>query len=183
LKAVLATIVTRAVELTQADGGAIYSYDPSERVFRLAEAHGLDEALVQAIRSTRIDDVESQMGEAARQHGPVVIADLAELSDTPIRDRTRAARFNSALVVPLIGPDGILGALVVQRKAKGAFPAGTVGLMQTFAHQSVLAMHNAQLFHEVEEKGRQLAIANEHKSQFFANMSHELRTPLTAVLG
>jgi signal transduction histidine kinase len=44
-------------------------------------------------------------------------------------------------------------------------------------------MHNAQLFHEVEEKGEQLAIANEHKSQFFANMSHELRTPLNAVLG
>ncbi len=32
-------------------------------------------------------------------------------------------------------------------------------------------------------RGEQLAIANEHKSQFFANMSHELRTPLNAVLG
>jgi signal transduction histidine kinase len=183
VKAVLATIVTRAVELAQADGGAIYSYDPSERLFRLAEAHGLDEALVQAIRSTRIDEVESQMGEAARHHEPVLIPDLAEMPNTPIRDITRAAGFNSALVVPLIGPERILGALVVQRKARGAFPANTVGLMQTFAHQSVLAMHNAQLFHEVEEKGQQLAIANEHKSQFFANMSHELRTPLNAVLG
>jgi signal transduction histidine kinase len=55
--------------------------------------------------------------------------------------------------------------------------------MQSFAHQCVLAMNNAYLFHEVEEKGRQLAIASEHKSQFFANMSHELRTPLNAVLG
>ena len=55
--------------------------------------------------------------------------------------------------------------------------------MQTFAHQSVLAMNNARLFREVEQKGQQLAIANEHKSQFFANMSHELRTPLNAVLG
>jgi signal transduction histidine kinase len=55
--------------------------------------------------------------------------------------------------------------------------------MQIFADQSVLAMHNARLFKDVEEKGRQLAIASEHKSQFFANMSHELRTPLNAVLG
>jgi signal transduction histidine kinase len=47
----------------------------------------------------------------------------------------------------------------------------------------VLAMHNARLFNRVEEKGRQLAMVSEHKSQFFANMSHELRTPLNAVLG
>ena len=183
VKDVLATIVTRAVELAQADGGAIYSYDPDERVFRLAEAHGLHESLVQAIRTTRIEAADSLMGEAARRHEPLVIPDLAAIPNFPLRDVTLAGGFNSALVVPLVGPEGILGALVVQRKASGAFPANTVGLMQTFAHQSVLAMHNAQLFHEVEEKGEQLAIANEHKSQFFANMSHELRTPLNAVLG
>jgi signal transduction histidine kinase len=55
--------------------------------------------------------------------------------------------------------------------------------MQTFAHQSYLAMHNAELFREIEERGSQLELANQHKSQFFANMSHELRTPLNAVLG
>jgi signal transduction histidine kinase len=44
-------------------------------------------------------------------------------------------------------------------------------------------MKNAQLFREVDQKGRELAIASEHKSQFVANMSHELRTPLNAVLG
>jgi signal transduction histidine kinase len=47
----------------------------------------------------------------------------------------------------------------------------------------VLAMNNARLFREVEQTGQQLAIANQHKSQFFANMSHELRTPLNSVLG
>jgi signal transduction histidine kinase len=36
---------------------------------------------------------------------------------------------------------------------------------------------------EIENKGRQLALASQHKSQFLANMSHELRTPLNAILG
>jgi signal transduction histidine kinase/CheY-like chemotaxis protein len=36
---------------------------------------------------------------------------------------------------------------------------------------------------EIEEKGRQLAEASQHKSQFLANMSHELRTPLNAIIG
>ena len=96
---------------------------------------------------------------------------------------TLAAGFNSVLVIPLLGQDVIVGALVLQRRAAGDFPERTVGLMQTFAHQSVLAMSNAERFLEVDQKGRGLAIASEHKSQFIANMNHELRTPLNAVLG
>jgi signal transduction histidine kinase len=72
---------------------------------------------------------------------------------------------------------------VVRRKAPGDFSKNTVDLLQTFAAQSVLAIQNARLFHEIEEKGHQLAEASQHKSQFLANMSHELRTPLNAIIG
>jgi signal transduction histidine kinase len=47
----------------------------------------------------------------------------------------------------------------------------------------VLAIHNARLFREIEDKGREIEIASKHKSEFLANMSHELRTPLNAILG
>ena len=55
--------------------------------------------------------------------------------------------------------------------------------MQTFATQSVLAIQNARLFREIEDKSRQLEVASQHKSEFLANMSHELRTPLNAIIG
>ena len=73
--------------------------------------------------------------------------------------------------------------LVVRRRTPGAFAPNTIDLMKTFAAQSALAIQNARLFHEIEEKSRQLAEASQHKSQFLANMSHELRTPLNAILG
>ena len=36
---------------------------------------------------------------------------------------------------------------------------------------------------EIAEKGQQLEVASQLKSQFLANMSHELRTPLNAIIG
>jgi signal transduction histidine kinase len=71
----------------------------------------------------------------------------------------------------------------VRRTDPGEFARQTTELLQTFAVQSVLAIQNARLFHEIEAKSQELAVASQHKSQFLANMSHELRTPLNAILG
>jgi signal transduction histidine kinase len=87
------------------------------------------------------------------------------------------------IFIPLLGADRIVGALVVRRKAAGEVPKSTIDLLQTFAAQSVLAIQNAHLFHEIRVKSHELEVASQHKSQFLANMSHELRTPLNAILG
>ncbi|WP_245276348.1 sensor histidine kinase [Methylocapsa aurea] len=183
LNEVLATILTRAVELAEADGGAIYSFDRERNCFHLAEAHGLDPSFVSALREVKLTRLEGLLGEVAQHGRAVQIPEIKEVDGFPLKAATLAAGFRSALVVPLIGSDGVLGALLVESRAPGRFAANKIGLMQTFAHQSVLAMHNARLFRQVEENGRQLAIASEHQSRFFANMSHELRTPLNAILG
>ena len=83
------------------------------------------------------------------------------------------------LAVPLLREDHLIGGLTVLRKMPGQFPRETIELLQTFATQSALAIQNARLFREIEDKSRQLEVASQHKSEFLANMSHELRRPST----
>jgi len=114
---------------------------------------------------------------------PQQIADLRQEPSTRLNETILRAGYRARLLVPLVAPDGVVGALVVRRREPGEFPKATIDLMQTFAAQSVLAIQNARLFSEIGEKSRQLEVASQHKSQFLANMSHELRTPLNAILG
>src|SRR5260370_21970374 len=83
----------------------------------------------------------------------------------------------------LLRPREIIGLLVVRRKQPGEFSKSTIDLLGTFADQSALAIQNARLFRDIEEKSKQLEQASQHKSQFLANMRHELRTPLNAIIG
>jgi len=93
------------------------------------------------------------------------------------------AGYRALLAVPLVCEEHLIGGLTVIRRATGAFSPETVELLQTFATQSSLAIHNARLFREIEDKSHQLEVTSQHKSEFLANMSHELRTPLNAIIG
>jgi signal transduction histidine kinase len=77
----------------------------------------------------------------------------------------------------------VVGNIEIFRSEVRPFTQSEIDLVSTFANQAVIAIENVRLFNEIQDKSRQLEIANQHKSEFLANMSHELRTPLNAVIG
>jgi signal transduction histidine kinase len=184
LETVLSTIVAKAVQLSGTDAGAIYVYEEAAREFRLRATYGMAPALIDALTHTYIGVDEPNVALVLAKREPVQVADLREEAVSEINEITLRAGYRARLLTPLIrGDDDVVGLLVVRRRTPGAFAKNTIDLLKTFAAQSVLAIQNARLFHEIEDKSRQLEIASKHKSQFLANMSHELRTPLNAILG
>jgi GAF domain-containing protein len=185
LETVLSTIVSRATQLTGMDGGSIYEYDEAREEFQLHTADKLPDELVAALRATPMRKGEGALGRMALTGEPVEIRDIRDEAayQSRVRDLLVHAGFRSLLAVPLVRDSHILGGIAVNRSAPGAFSPEVVALLQTFAAQSALAIQNARLFRELEEKSRQLETASRHKSEFLANMSHELRTPLNAIIG
>jgi signal transduction histidine kinase len=142
----------------------------------------MSDDMVAAVRNMHAE-ISAAVGLLTETHEPSETADLRDLPATAVNEVILRAGYRARLLVPLVRSGKVVGALAVRRKAPGEFPANTVELLKTFAAQSVLAIQNARLFAEIEDKSRQLAEASQHKSQFLANMSHELRTPLNAILG
>jgi signal transduction histidine kinase/CheY-like chemotaxis protein len=183
LQQVLVTIVTHAVQLSGAKEGTIYEYDEASEIFEPRANYGASDTMIAALRESKIRIGDTTVGRCAEVRAPVQLPDVETGPGYRLRELLLSEDVRSVLAVPLLRDDRVIGALVIRRREAGEFPQPVVDLLQTLAAQSVLAIHNARLFREIQDKGEELRAASQHKSQFLANMSHELRTPLNAIIG
>ncbi len=185
LETVLQTICVRAAQLAGADTCTVSEYDEAVEEFHQRATHNLDDEVAALARRMPTRKGEGVQGRMAVTRQPVQIPDIAaaDAYHGPFREVLLRAGTRAVLAIPLLREDHLVGSLTVNKKTPGEFSPETVDLLKTFATQSAIAIQNARLFREIEDKSRQLETASKHKSQFLANMSHELRTPLNAILG
>ncbi len=146
--------------------------------------HGPNEAQMRALYPLP-QDASSGSGRCIAEGRALQFADTDDAGRVPAAVARGAAiiGFRSIAFAPLVAEGVPIGTLWVGRREPVAFDDQQMALLRSFADQAVIAIQNARLFHELDDKTRQLEAANRHKSEFLANMSHELRTPLNAIIG
>jgi signal transduction histidine kinase len=185
LDTVLTTILTQANKLAGTQAGQIFDYDEASEELRPRAMSGFAQEASDVLRRNPLRKGEGVTGQAVMKRQPVQVPDISV--ESTYQGRTRdlmiESGYRAVLAVPLIREDEVMGVLTIVRRTPGEFSQQVIDLLTTFASQSALAIQNARLFLEIEQKSRELQVASQHKSQFLANMSHELRTPLNAILG
>jgi signal transduction histidine kinase len=153
-------------------------------MIHLGAHHGPARTQIERIFPFPVDE-SSATGTTIVRGSIVHYPDVDGGEDVPPRAREgwQIMGIKAAIGAPMLWEGKGIGSILVGRDYPGPFSDKDIALLRTFADQAVIAIQNARLFREIQDKSRQLETANKHKSEFLANMSHELRTPLNAIIG
>ncbi len=109
--------------------------------------------------------IRGYMGGRAILSGKVEhIADYEQDPEYVHKDVTRMMHLRSAVAVPMLRDGAAIGAILLDRTQSGYYSERQVQLLQTFADQAVIAIENARLFEEVQQRNRELTEALEQQT-------------------
>ncbi len=155
-------LAERAVRLTEAGYGMVFSFDGEW--IRVVSASGVNAQGMDAARSAfpmHAGD-ESVTAQAIRDAAVKNVPDLLALATVLPKMQLVAdvTGYRSVLSVPMIRDGRPIGAISVMRPDVGAFDQPEVELLSTFADQAVIAIENVRLFNETQRSlERQTATA------------------------
>jgi signal transduction histidine kinase len=176
-------ILDSAKRLCRADMGSLRLFEESG--LRLVAVRG-DPLLVNQVWSSfPVLDKESFLGRLATSRLPAHIPDLTALEGDHRDDLWVAAakaRYRTALFVPLLKDNEIVGVISLGRTRVQPFTDKQISLFTDFAAQASIALESTRRERQYREMQSELAHANRVATmgQLTASIAHEIKQPITA---
>lgn len=167
---VLKLILQYAVELLQGRAGIVALVEPGDS-YQIRATFGVARSLP--------ENLQPMLANAGS------VREAASLLERNLVHLVQQAGMGQLEVVwlPLNVGAEVLGNLYILRVRGGEFTSDARMVLQSFANQAAIAVHNAQLYTQLEHEKRRLNQADEMKSTFISAVSHELKTPVAIIKG
>src|SRR6267142_439701 len=185
LQPVFDAILDSATRLCRADMGSLRLFEESG--LRLVAVRGDPFVVSQARSSFPVLDRESFLGRLATSRSPTHIPDLTALEGDHRDDlwvTAAKARYRTALFLPLLKDNEIVGVISIGRKQVQPFTDKQISLFRDFAAQATIALEITRRERQYREALMALAHANRVTTmgQLTASITHEVNQPITAAI-
>jgi GAF domain-containing protein len=178
LAPVFEAMLDRAARLCDAPSGIFWTFDGEYS--RAAAMRGIPDSFAEYVSKGMRLDPQTGLGRVRQGARVAVSLDLA--AEEPYRagnPQRRAfvdlGRARSAVRVPLIRDEKLLGIFTVYRQEVRPFTDKQIALLQSFAAQAVIAMENARLLNEIRQRQAELRVTFDNMVDGVAMFDGELR--------
>ena len=178
-------LVTSLTETLHYDGASLLSFDPRGECLHFERSGSIGASCVEFLESHEIDRENARELLDSLAAGQACLLSLDQCLDYtgPVRDWVTEIA-GDVLVVPLIGKDGLLGALAVDNRSGGApFEDRDRALLGGVARQAAIALQNARLVEDLRATRQQVLRADRLGTlgTLSAGLAHEINNPLTSI--